>query len=532
MTLPRDPRANAGSEQVHLRAEAAGESRIYQARRDLYVSERDLHIHYVDGVRSARRAESKAVSDECPYPGLVAFGPQQARWFFGRDAQIAELLVRLDERLPGGDPLAVIAPSGAGKSSLLRAGLLAAIARGALPGAAHWPRLLLTPTAHPVTALATALTASTGVRPGRMMETLRAGPAACGALLHQVMTSPPWSGHGTPGRFVIVVDQLEELFTLCTSEEERLSFLALLSGLSHEGLIAVLVFGLRSDFYTPCTNYPQLLAALRDSHIVVGPMSVTEIREAILYPAQSVGLEVEPGLVDVLLRDLGGSIGGRTSNGAVPSESSTTSAYEAGRLPLLAHALRATWQQRQGGFLTVGGYQATGGIAHAVATTAERRFADLDPAGQEAAGSLFLRLIRIGDGTDDTRRRLSYGDLVDHGAASPATAAIIDIFTDGRLLTQEADTIAITHEVLLRAWPRLRQWIDTDRATHLVRQELEEAAADWDRAHRDTGMLYRGSRLAASNAWAGSRGRPELTSVATEFLNTSRRHARRAVRLK
>jgi WD40 repeat protein len=507
-----------GDEEIRLEARASEEARIYQAGRDQHIAQRDLHLHYEDGVRQSRRAAPDAVSGECPYPGLAAFGEDQARWFFGRDAVTAELLVRLGERLSTGGALALVAPSGAGKSSLLRAGLLPALARGALPaaGSSAWPRLLITPGAHPLAALA----ACRDVSPQQVTEALVAGPQACVDLLG-----------AAGGRLVVVVDQLEELFTLCADERERRDFLEILTALADAGPegagpAALVVYGLRSDFYTPCADYPQLRAALQDGQLVVGPMTRTELREAILFPARAADLEIEPGLVELLLRDLGADqAGARSQRG-----------YEAGRLPLLAHALRATWQQRHGHTLTVDGYQATGGIHHAVATTAERLYAGLEAAEQLTARTLFLRLVRIGDTVDDTRRRLPYTDLLDSGRDPAATAAVVDAYTRGRLLTRHQDTVEITHEALLHAWPELRRWIDTDRAGHLVHQDLEEAAINWERAHRDPGMLYRGHRLEAARAWADRPHRNQSDSGASPsaavFLTASTRHAHRAAQLR
>jgi YD repeat-containing protein len=188
---------------------------------------------------------------------------------------------------------------------------------------------------------------------------------------------------------------------------------------------------------------------------------------------------------------------------------------------------RATWRQRHGHTLTVEGYRSTGGIHHAVATTADRVFTGLDSAGQHAARTLFLRLIKIGDDTEDTRRRVARTDLLrglDPGRVGP----VVDAFTQGRLLTQEQDTVEITHEALLRAWPRLRQWIDTDRAGNLIRQELEEAAAIWIRDGRDAAGLYRGSRLKTARTWATSRSpESDVSPTASEFLALSTRRERR-----
>jgi hypothetical protein len=319
-------------------------------------------------------------------------------------------------------------------------------------------------------------------------------------------------GEDAAARVVMVVDQFEELFTLCTDDQQRRTFIELLAQLaSPPHPVGLVVVGVRADFYAACANYPHLRAALQDNQLVVGPMSDTELREAILHPARAVGLDVEAGLVELLLRDLGDTVGGMTS-------------YEAGRLPLLAHALRETWQQRHGHILTVDGYRITGGIHRAVATTADRVFDRVDPAGQHAARTLFLRLIKVGDGTEDTRRRVSRAALLrglDPGSAGP----VVDAFTQGRLLTQEQDTVEITHEALLRAWPRLRQWIDTDRAGNLIRQELDEAAAVWTRDRRDTAGLYRGSRLEAARTWAASTSHDgDLSPAASEFLAASTRY--------
>ncbi|MGP4011763.1 NACHT and WD repeat domain-containing protein [Streptomyces sp. 4N124] len=514
MSAPED--VSSDGEPGRLDARASDSARIYQAGRDQYIAERDLHVHYETGVRRARRAVDATPTTECPYPGLAAFAEDQSGWFFGRDAVTADLLVRLDERLRYGGALVVVAPSGAGKSSILRAGLLPALARGALPaaGSAHWPRVLLTPSAHPSAALFAHLAQAVGVNPQNASAALNIGSQTCVAVLHAAIAGAGQSGR----RLVLVVDQLEELFTLCGSEQERRDFLDVLTGLASPqpdgtGPTALVVLGLRSDFYTPCADYPQLRSALQERQLVLGSMTQEELREAITLPARAVGLEVEPGLVELLLRDLGVH----------------TQGYETGRLPLLAHALRATWQQRHGHLLTVEGYQATGGIRNAITTTAERIFHSLQPEEQKIARPLFLRLVKIGDGVEDTRRRVSRTDLIDMG---PGPAAVIAAFTNGRLLTQHQDTIEIAHEALLQAWPRLREWIEADRAGHLLHQDLEEAAAAWTRSHHDTGMLYRGQRLETVRVWVNRSHHAHFSPVASAFLGASIHHSRRGTRIR
>ncbi|NUT32354.1 MAG: WD40 repeat domain-containing protein, partial [Hamadaea sp.] len=455
---------------IHQQAQASDRAHVYMAGRD-------QHLYYGDGKHGRRRTESGPVVSECPYPGLAAFEPEQARWFFGRNPLVADLITRLDRRLTTGGLQIVVAPSGAGKSSLLRAGLLPLLDRAALPGSDGWLTLLFTPTAAPMSALDARLSGVTRERE----------------------------------QLVVVVDQFEELFTLCEDDRQRGMFIDALADLADGN--ALVVLGVRADFYAACVDHPRLAPALQDAPLVVGPMTDTELREAILHPAQDVGLDVEPGLVELLLRDL------RTTTGG---------SYEAGRLPLLAHALRACWQQRHGSTLTVQGYKDTGGIQHAIAVSAEHVYTSLDDEGRRIARSLFLRLIRIGDGTDDTRRFLARAEL----DASQTALRVVNAFTKARLITQQHDTVGITHEALLRAWPRLRDWITVDRDWLRTRQHLADDATAWEKAGRDPSLLYRGNRLAAvrESADRASTTAAEWEPVLVAFLNASWRQERRGVR--
>ncbi|MEV4072193.1 WD40 repeat domain-containing protein [Nonomuraea fuscirosea] len=484
---------------VHLTAHASGDAVVHQAGRD-------QHFHYGDGVRERRRGG--AAGQECPYPGLAAFGRDQARWFFGRDEVVAELIDRLDGRLERGGPQLVVAPSGAGKSSLLRAGLLPRLEAGALPGSAAWTVLTLTPGADPLRALAAAIRTRTGGSVDEVAEALAADPGSGARLSHAA---------GLPGRTVLIVDQFEEVFTLCGAESRRAAFIEALDRLAGPGQ-ALVVAGLRADFYPACAGYAALRRASQDRQLLLGAMSAEQVREAIRYPAQEAGLEVEPGLTELLLRDLGGCGGGLGEG------------YEAGRLPLLAHALRATWQQRHGSALTVAGYRDTGTIHRAIATSAELVHTALDPDARRAARPLFLRLVKLGDHGEDTRRPLSREDVADGPAVAALTA-----FTDARLITQDAGTIRITHEALLREWPRLRGWLGDDRAGGLLRQDLEDTAAAWKRARHDGSLLYRGNRLETARTWAAEQSVQEgggLSPDGRDFLAASVRAWRRARRLR
>ncbi|MGF1425272.1 hypothetical protein [Kitasatospora sp. LaBMicrA B282] len=531
---------------VRLEAYASGSGTIYMAAGDQYVAARDLHVHYGDGVHRVRRVEAGSdSSDECPYPGMTAFGAEQAQWFFGREQTLTRLTSRLDQCLQEGGAVAVVAASGAGKSSLLQAGLVPALARGTLPGSRHWPCLVFTPGAHPVIALSRHLAALTGGEPAEIERELADDPQALGDRLRAALDRQ------RAGRLVVIVDQAEELFTQVADEEQRRRLVAALEHLTAQpanaadGPPALVVYGVRADFYARFAQYDPLRTALEHRQVFLGPLSRTELREAILFPAQREGLAFEEGLVELLLSDLGvtgvtahgpsrshdpdsddpdaDGKGDRGSGGSTPERG-----YEAGRLPLLAHALRVTWQQRHGSVLTVDGYRASGRIQGAVAETAEDVYRRLAADGRQATTVIFRRLVRVGDGSDDTRRARTERELTE-GLDPTAAEAVLAGFTRRRLLTRLRDTVQITHEALLDAWPRLRRWIDADRADNLLRQKLEEAAAAWALpVRRDPDLLYRGSQLEVARAWAKRTGQQGLGPTATAFLDASIRRSRRS----
>ncbi|MFF7727076.1 helix-turn-helix domain-containing protein [Streptomyces sp. NPDC008001] len=454
----------------------------------------------------------------CPYQGLSPFGAEDARWFFGREAETAAVVAQLTERLTAPGPLLVMAPSGAGKSSLLRAGMLPALARGVLPvtGSCDWPAVLLTPGEHPVEELLSQVTKATG-GPHRLLEkAFSEGPAAFAEAVREVTNGP-----NGPAALVVVVDQFEELFTLCRDGQERATFvealLALAAGRGDTGAglpTALVVLGVRADFYDRCLAYPGLASSLQHGHITLGPMNDARLREAITAPAREAGLEVEAGLVEVLLRDIG----------LVPGDAASAGVSRAGALPLLSHALLGTWQHRENATLTVAGYRLTGGISGAVAATAERAYTSLPTARQAAARRLLLQLVHVGE-DGETSHRTHRRQLLEGHPDRETTEAVLEVFTRARLLTVDADHVEPAHEILLHAWPRLRKWIDDDRAGLRTRQLLVETAAAWENERRDKGLLYRGTRLAAAREWAADPARrATLSPGAQAFLDASTGH--------
>ncbi|MEU4237696.1 AAA family ATPase [Actinoplanes sp. NPDC026619] len=376
---------------------------------------------------SAPPARAADASEISPYPGLASFDIGDAPFFHGRERLIETLLARLDEQMLGGPPLVVVGVSGAGKSSLLKAGLLPAVAADGLgEGSGAWPWLILTPGAEPRTTLRAALDASDGA-----------------------------------GRRIVLIDQFEELFTQCPDPAERAAFVRELA----EAPRALLIIAIRADFYPQCTELPPLAAMLGAGQVVVGPLTGDDLRTAIAEPARDVGLTVEPGLVELLGRD-----------------------YEPGALPMLAHALRATWERRQGGTLTVAAYESTGGIRRAVAETANRLYEALDEPGRAALRDALLGLVTVVDGLA-VRRRV---------ARAGADLTVLAPLIAERLVTAGEDTVEISHEALLDGWPRLAGWLADAREEILLRQRLTQAADDWQTAGEDPDALYRGARLAAA----------------------------------
>ncbi|MBV9023395.1 MAG: helix-turn-helix domain-containing protein [Streptomycetaceae bacterium] len=541
--------------------------------------------------RDERTAEVRSFG-QCPYRGLAAFESEHAGWFFGRERATAELVSRLTDRF-GSGPLLLVAPSGAGKSSLLKAGLVPALRRGALPGAGsgRWPVAVCTPTAHPLKELlqcvAVACEADLGISP----QDLLGDPGRLARGLRGILEDP-WTSDGEGGgehrwqgrRLVLVVDQFEESFTLCTDEAERRAFiLALLAiagpagpaaqaanagslgssdspveptapvGCAGRGALVGweaaaasggVVLGMRADFCGRFLEHPELAAVLTHGLYALAPMTDTELRACITRPAEQAGLQLEAGLAELLLRDVGTHRGSQPlGNQALGNTCTGATGASSGALPLLSHALLATWQQRQEQTLTVAGYETTGGIHGAIARTAENVFTFLSSAEQDMARHILVRLVHLGEGGEETRRRTAWEPLLEQLPDPAAAGSVLDAFIRGRLLTVDRDTVEITHEALLRAWPRLRGWIDANRAGLLIYQQLAEAAAAWERERRDPAVLYRGSRLATAAEWAATADRwAELSVIENAFLDaswaeerrrqeTARRHTRRQRRL-
>ncbi len=408
---------------------------------------RSMEAELAGGVARLQAADERfaLVGDEegpvvCPFKGLAPFEVDDAEYYFGRERLVAELVARL----VGAPLLGVVGPSGSGKSSVVRAGLLPALAGGVLPGSQDWTQVLIRPGEHPTDELSRAVA---DIDPDR--------------------------------KVLLAVDQFEEAFTACSDEGERAAFMAELVRVARDphGRGSV-VLAIRADYYGRCAAYPELADLLAANHVLVGPMQRDELRRAVERPAARVGLHVEPELTDALVADV----------------------EEApGALPLLSTALLELWQRRDGRRLRHATYEQTGGVRGAVARLAEDNYGQLDPAQQTLARSLLVRLAGEGPEGAVERRRVPLAEL--ETERSDDAARVIELFTDRRLLTVSAGTVEVAHEALLREWPRLRGWIDEDRAGLRIRRTLTTAAEEWRDQGYDDDMLFRGARLTEADQW-------------------------------
>jgi WD40 repeat protein/DNA-binding SARP family transcriptional activator len=427
-------------------------------------------LHHDAGLGADRSEPPPPVALLCPFKGLAAFEGSDADFFCGRERVVSELIARLAEW-----PLVgILGPSGIGKSSLLRAGVLPALRAGALPGSAGWRQVLLRPGEHPCAELERAL----------------GGPE------HEVLADL-----GVQERIVVAIDQLEELFTACRQESERREFLERLAAAAGDDQRRILVLcTLRADFYGRLSPYPAFAELLSRSHALVGPMDPAELREVIERPAARAGLEVEDRLVDVLVAEVGD---------------------EPGALPLLSTTLLELWRARDGHVLRLQDYRATGGVRSGVARIAEAAYMRLPEAERRVARQVLLRLADIGEGAPE-RRRAPLVEIQAIAGVQPVLGAL----TDARLVTVGPGAVELSHEALLREWPRYRGWLEEDGVGRRLHAHLRVAASEWDARGRDAGELYRGARLAAALEFCAQRP-DQMDRLECEFVAASQAAAER-----
>jgi hypothetical protein len=458
-----------------------------------------------------------------PYRGLEPFEPEHAQYFFGREV-LTEILV---ERLRRERFLAVLGASGSGKSSVVRAGVLPALAQGKLPGSGNWPILVIKPGQNPQEALAGALAATVSAARSvgavdfarlqqtrqEIQERLLREESALHELVREVVAKD-----ADDRRVLVVVDQFEELFTLCPFEQRQRFIDALLCAVGQpEGHTTVLLT-LRADFVAQCTAYPDLSDLIASHQVWVRAMDDEGLRASIERPIWLAGMQYEPGLVPLILADVG---------------------REPGALPLLEDALWSLFEYCREGdeVIELREYREIGGVQGALAKRADDVYATLSAEEQEDTRRILLRLVEMREGQEATRRRAILDELITAPEERDPVEKVVQRLTDARLLTTTQDektgqrVVDISHEVLIRGWPRLREWLEESREDLLTYQRLREAAAEWERGERHESYLYRGARLAKVVEWRAARegeqrGVVALASYAAS-LSTSQPYPKR-----
>ncbi len=469
----------------------------------------------------------------CPYRGLLPYDRAHEAVFYGRERLTAELAGLLAES----GMVMVTGASGAGKTSLLQAGLVPALARGVqISGSSSWPVVNMTPTTRPLTELAARLAELDGRDPASIRPGLAETPGNADLLISEITQAVAGrarddGGHdqavpGEAGRLVLIIDQFEQIFADASEagQLERTAFIdavcaAATSPTGPRGESpALVVLAVRGDYWDRCAGYPQLARIMQHSQLVVGPMPDAALRRVIAGPAEASGLRLERGLADVILADLY-SAGQEQNAGAI------------GLLPLLSEAMVLTWQKREDGQLTRRGYEGEdrrAGVAQAIEVSAEATYDQLTQAQQAVARGVFRAMTAPDADLRIARQAVTRTALRSGFPARerPEVDAVLEAFAGGRLVVLDGDRAEIAHDVVLQAWPRLRGWLAEDQTSVILYGQLAQDAVRWNGAGKDPDLLYRGVQLAATGqakrVWEADPGRfPALSPGEAEFLRVS-----------
>ncbi len=409
-----------------------------------------------------------------PYKGLRAFQQGDAKDFFGRDSLTEELLDSLRETEGTYRFLAIIGPSGSGKSSVIKAGVLPALRRGAVPNSEHYYIVEMVPSTDALRELEAALLSIAVTPPENMTQRLRETKSGLHELINTIL---PDDG----SEFLLLIDQFEEAFTQTTDNVVRSHFLeSLRYAVTAPNSRIRVIITLRADFYDKPLLYPDFGALVRERTEVILPMNDRELERAIMGPAERVGVRIEPALVQKMIEDV---------------------SSEPGALPLLQYALTENFERRTGYLMTLEAYIAAGGVLGALARRAEELYGTMNDEQKEAVRQLFLRLVTLGEGAEDTRRRVLWSEMVFTRDVDDPLQYVLDTYGKYRLLTFDTDpqtrepTIEVAHEALIRNWERLRGWLRDSREDLRVQRRLASAVMEYRNANRDASFLASGVRL-------------------------------------
>jgi serine/threonine protein kinase/DNA-binding SARP family transcriptional activator/ABC-type glycerol-3-phosphate transport system substrate-binding protein len=449
------------------------------------------------GVATAPHPIAREVEFDNPYKGLRAFDITDAVDFHGRERLVERLITRLGQPGVRGRFIAVVGPSGSGKSSAVKAGLLPAIRRGALPLSDSWFTIEMTPAPHPFEALEDALLGVAVDPPASLLDQL-AGEHGLSRALERVLPSDG-------SQLLLLIDQFEELFTQVDTTTANRFLDTLVSAVTDEQSRVRVIATLRADYYDRPLQHRGLGELLRDGTEAIPPMTPHELERAITGPVEQHGIAFEPGLVAELVRDV---------------------VDRAGALPLLQYTLTELFDNKRGGRITDAAYRQLGGVSGALVKRAEGLLAGLGDDAHDATRQVFLRLVTIGEGADDTRRRVLQSELEQLPIDRGMLRAVLDTFGRHRLLSFDRDpvtrspTVEISHEALLTEWTRLHDWIVGARHDVLNQRRLAEAMGEWLAADRVETYLLRGGRLEQVHGWATTTSLP-LSGPEQAFLDAS-----------
>lgn len=461
-------------------------------------------------VLAAQKLTAPAVSKTTltspnPYKGLRAFQEADVLDFYGREALVDRLVERIQEPGPYSRFLAIVGASGSGKSSVLRAGLLPALRGGAVEGSQDWFIVSLLPGQHPLSELAQALEKISVERRAGYESILQKDHEGLALAARIALPSDD-------ARLLLVIDQFEELFTLTTNLEERDLFLnSLAFAVTAADSQVQSIITLRADFYDQPLMHARLGDLFEERTQIVRPMKAHELTRVIRSPIERVGGVFEVGMV---------------------AEITAQVSENPGTLPLLQYALTELYERRDGNTLTRAAYQDIGGVLGALGKRAEQIYQGLSLPEQTAARQIFLRLVTLGEGAEDTRRRVPRNELEALAGSPTALDSVLEPFGAARLLAFDRDaatrsaTVELAHEALIREWQRLKAWLEQGRSDVRMQRRLAGAAAEWLTHEQDNGFLLHDSRLDQFEIWTAE-STVELASAEQKFYEASLRQRTR-----